>query len=426
MNKEEIFDLCEKYTQKEKIQFIYTDIQKEDININRFDIDKTEIKENSKLNIKVIVNGQTAQTSISKINKIEIENAIKTAKKIAKFKNNIKIKDFGSDKSNAKIKFDKKIKEYNISTLVPELKENIYKQKYIKGYMGSISKSSMELFYINPHINYESESYGVESTAIVNTKNKKDSSAHYWNEFTRAQDIDITGTFDQARLNAFNLMDPVQGKKDEYDIVLIPEHTQSLLDTFVINGTQGNLIQKKKSYLRNSLNKKVYSNNLTIIENPILDYFNGSRVIDDEGFKTKNKYIIKDGVFKTAIYDQEDALRYNKKPTGNGFSEDTQHTNLLQKPGSKNINNIIKNIDKGILVYQILGLHTSNLTNGEFTSTISSGIEINNGELGNSITNLNLTGNMKDIFNKVYFSKEQKFFGNGLWSFGIIPKIKLI
>ena len=426
MNKQEIFDLCEKFTKKEKVQFIYSDVQKEYININIFDIDKTEVTENRSLNIKIIVNGQTAKTSISKINKKEIENAIKTAKKIAKFKNNIKIKDFGSDRSNKKIIFDKKIKEFNLSNLVPELKENIYKQKYVKSYMGGINKFSSNSFYINPHTSYELERHSIEVAGIINTKNKKDSSAYHEEQFTRLEDIDITKVFDQARLNACNLIDPTQGKKDEYIIVFTPDMTRSLLNKFVIAGTQGDSIQKKKSYLHNYIGKKVYSKNLTLIEEPNIDYFTGSRVIDNEGFKTKPKSIIKDGIFKKAIYNQEDAIRYKIKPTGNGLSGDTYHTNILQKPGSKSINKIIEKIEKGILVYQILGLHTSNLTSGEFTSTISSGVEINKGKLGKAITNLNFTGNMKDIFKNVYFSKEQKFFGDSLYSFSIVPKVKLI
>jgi predicted Zn-dependent protease len=193
-----------------------------------------------------------------------------------------------------------------------------------------------------------------------------------------------------------------------------------------LDATNADLIHKKKSYLSNFYKNKVFSNNLNIIENPKLDYFTGSKTIDHEGFKTSKKKIIENGIFKKIIYNQENAIKYNKKPTGNGINNETEYTNIFLKPGKQSINNIIKNTKKGLLVYTILGMHSSNITNGEFSTNISNAVEIENGELKKSVTNLSFSGNMKEIFKKVSFSKEQKFIGNGLIPFSKFSKVKLI
>jgi len=87
---------------------------------------------------------------------------------------------------------------------------------------------------------------------------------------------------------------------------------------------------------------------------------------------------------------------------------------------------MISKTKKGILVYEILGFHTNKITTGDFSLTISSGKVIKDGNFKETITNLNLTGNLKELFKEIEFSKEQKFFGSSLYSFSKIQKVKLI
>jgi PmbA protein len=165
------------------------------------------------------------------------------------------------------------------------------------------------------------------------------------------------------------------------------------------------------------------------MESPHLDYFLKSQNMDDEGIKTTEKDIIKEGIFKKPIYDLYSSLKYNKKATGNGFLSNNYsagYTNIIQEAGSKSIEDVIDTTKKGILVYQILGLHTNKISDGNFALTISSGKEISNGKFTKTITNLNFSGNLKEILKEVYFSKEQKFFGSAVYSFTVITKVKLI
>ncbi|MFH0906494.1 MAG: metallopeptidase TldD-related protein [archaeon] len=433
MNKEELFEYCNKLSKNNSIEFIYRENVIDTCSIKQFELNTIKNNSSSALLIRALENYQFGNCVITNITKENIANGINQAKKIAKLKNNIKIKDFGSSKiSNAKIKFDKTLKEININNLFLEVKENLTKDKYIKSYEGGISKAEKYQFYINPHVNDISDLSYLTIGININTFDKTQSSGGYGEIFSKAKDIDISNVFNTAKINANNLINPLSGKKDNYTLIFIPEVLQSIVESLILPATVGEDIEKKESYLCESINKSVFSKNLTISEEPTLDYFLGSSLIDDEGFSTSKKVIIENGVFKKAIYDQLNATIYNKAVTGNGFRGSLfsdiacDHTNTIQNAGSQKIEDIISQTKKGLLVYGVMGLHTSNLTNGNFSLTINQAVLIENGKLKNSITNLNFTGNCKEAFKDMIFSKEQRFFGDSTYSFGIIDNVKLV
>ncbi len=430
MNKEEIYNFCEKISKKENIEFIYYSGKKTNIDFEKFDVTKSTNIESTALYIRVIVNGQIGFYTITEINEKNIRNGINKAKKIAKLKNDIKIKDFGNAKPKSHIHFDKQIKNIDFTGLIPDIKKQLTKDKYITSYEGNLNKMDNYEFYINPYTRKEEEKSSINLGVSVITKDKTQSSASYSNTFTKAEDIDIKRTFNQAKHDANLLLNPKSGKEGEYTLIFTPDVFNNLLSGLIIPATVGENIEKKESYLHSFIGKKVFSNKLTINEEPHIDDFTSSCSMDDEGFKTERKTIFDAGIFQTPIYDQYNATKYNKKTTGNGFRVGStiscNHTNLIQLPGHHSIDDIISKTKKGILVYSLLGMHTNKITTGDFSLIIGAGKEIINGQFKNTITNLRFTGNIIDTLKDIYFSREQKFNGNGLFSFGIIPKIRVI
>jgi predicted Zn-dependent protease len=429
MNREEIYNYCKNIVKKENITFTYFDSKKEEIDLNKFSIEKYTNNISQSLFIRIIENKNFGTYKVENITKENILKGINKAKEIAKFKkSDVKFTSFGNEKNNKKIKFDKEICKINFSEFYSEIKENLVKEKYITGYLGGLVKNQIDSFIINPYTEKTSKKSYIYLATSVLTKNKEKSSGDFESIYTRKKDIDISKNFLQAKINAYNLLDPKNGKQGEYTLILIPEITRELIG-FILSGTKGDVIEEKKSFLYNQINKQTFSKNLTLKEEPNLDYFLKSQEIDDEGYKTNKKEIFEKGVFKKPIYDLYNSIKYKKSPTGNGFISNNyyaSYTNKIQTPGKEKIDEIISKTKKGILIYGILGLHTNEITTGDFSVTISSGKIIENGQFKETVTNLNLTGNLKEMLKEVYFSKEQMFFGDSLYSFTIIPKIKII
>ena len=431
MNKE-ILELCEKFVKKEKVEFLYSDGYSKNAKIIGFDVSKVTNQEASGLLIRVIVNGYSGFTTITEINEKNILEGIEKAKKIAKLKKGTKILDFGSDVSKIKTKQDKEIKDFDISSKFKEIKDNLTKDKYIKSYEGGLSWNKGYSFYINPYTFKEDTSCATSFGLTVNTLDKKPSSASSSQVFTKVKDIDYVSVIDEAKKEAKLTLNPKQGEKGEYDLIFSADAAASIISNFIVHPTIGELMFKKQTYLSSSFGKAVFSKNLTITEDPFLDYFLHSESIDDEGFKTSKKDIIKNGVFNTSIYDQEYSVLSGKEVTGNGFRDGIyspatcSFTNLVVSPGKTRKEDFISKTKKGIYVYDVMGIHTSNMTSGEFSLTINSGKEIVNGEYKDTITNLNFTGNASEMFKTLEMSKERKFFGSALVPEMVILKVKLI
>ncbi|MDD3178489.1 MAG: metallopeptidase TldD-related protein [Candidatus ainarchaeum sp.] len=433
MNKEEIYNYCKKLAEDKHVEIMYREINSENINFEKFDINKVENKESQRLFVRTINKGKIADTTITDISKKNILEAIRKTLKISKLKTKTLITDFGNQTSKRKIKQDKDIKDLNARDLIPEIKKNLTKEKYFKNYIGEANKINSYESYFNPYTSYKQESSYIDlSTYIVTKKNNKSSNGWHYQTFTKEKDINVKNVFNQAKFNAYNQLSPKVGKKGEYDIILTPEVNKQILSKFLLEASIGEDIKKGRSYLLDKKNKQIFSEKLSLYEEPFLDYFLGSQAIDDEGFKTSRKKIFEKGVFKKEIYDQENALKFSEKPTGNGFRNTlinqilTGHTNILQEPGKKSIEDIVSKTKKGILVYSILGMHTNKIDTGEFTLVINSGKVIENGKYKETITNLNFAGNIMDVYKNCEFSKEQKFSGSSLFSFAKLNKRKLI
>ncbi len=432
MNKNKIFDICERIAKKEKVEFIYSDVYSCSAKIESFDISKINNQEASGLMVRAIVDGYSGYTTITEITEKNIKDAIENAKKIAKLKKGIKIKDFGKDKNKKVYKEDKNILEFDIAERIPETKKNLTKDKHTKSYDGGFGISRHYSFYINPYT-FKESNFGSASISLqINTHDKSPSSGGESQIFTKAKAVDFISVIDKAKDKAKLLLNPIQGKKGNYDLIFSQDASAQIISSFIIHPTIGELMFKKQTYLFESLGKDVFSKNLTITEKPQLDYFLSSEEIDDEGFNTSEKKIIEKGKFATTIYDQEYSVISGKKNTGNGFRDGVyspvscDFTNIVVTPGKKALKDIIPTTKNGIFVQDIMGIHTSNMANGEFSLTINAGKEIKDGRFKNTITNLNITGNCKDAFKEMELTKEQKFFGSALVPEMVLRKVRLI
>jgi PmbA protein len=409
----------------EDILFVYNQKLNENANINGFNYETITNSYEENINIFVNVNKKKGSYLVTNINKTNIDEGINKAKKLAKLKSKTDLDYFGNKIPKKKIIFDKSVNNVCFEDILKDTKKALTKDKYFKSYIGNIQKTQTTTKTIVNKDESGLNKSSISSSFTINTKKKNQSSGFFSEIYTKSKDINVERCLSQAKINANNLLSPCQGDKGGYTIIFTPEVLSEIISHFILNACKGDVIYKQKSYLKDYINKKIFSKNLTLVEDPHIDYFLGSYVVDYEGVRTNKKDLFKEGVFKKPIYNKKYGLLTNNKSTGNSFYG-ISFTNVLQKPGTRQIESIIQNTKKGILVYSVMGLHTNDIVTGDFSLTISSAKEIVNVEYKRTVTNLNLTGNIKDLFKEMYFSKEQLFFGNCLFSFGVTNNIKLI
>ncbi|MCK5135272.1 MAG: TldD/PmbA family protein [Bacteroidales bacterium] len=158
----------------------------------------------------------------------------------------------------------------------------------------------------------------------------------------------------------------------------------------LISALNGRSIQQKNSFLIDMAGEKIGSDLLTIVDDPFIVSGRGSRLFDREGLATKKRAIIEQGVLKSYYIDTYYGKKLDMEPT----SGDT--TNLVFKPGDKDLQELIASMDKAIFVTGFNG-GNSNGSTGDFSYGIE-GFLVENGKLTQPVSEMNITGNFNQFW----------------------------
>lgn len=213
-------------------------------------------------------------------------------------------------------------------------------------------------------------------------------------------------------------------KSSNYEIILRNNVMADMLSSFssIFLGSQ---VQRNLSLLKGKLGSKVAVNSLSIAEYPLM--YNGyfSRVFDDEGTETSNKYIIESGILKTFLHNNKTAQKDNIKSTGNGFrnshksSVEVIITNMYIEKRDNTLDDMIKIMRNGIIITDIDGLHAGiNPISGNF-SLLSKGLLVEEGKITKAVSKITIAGNFYEMLKNIkYIGNDIKFSNPGTSYFG--------
>ncbi len=191
----------------------------------------------------------------------------------------------------------------------------------------------------------------------------------------------------------------------KYPIVLTRDTATSILRAFTSSIFSGISAMRKMTILVDKIGQKVFGDNITLINDPFTNKALFKESFDDEGVPCKYKEVVKDGVFTGFFHNLRSAKFFNQAPTGNGYRSgagtNPTPVNLYLKEGSLSQDEIIKTIDKGLLITEVSGLHAGlNPISGNF-NVQSSGFLIENGQITKPVTLFVLSSNFYEMMNNV-------------------------
>jgi len=173
---------------------------------------------------------------------------------------------------------------------------------------------------------------------------------------------------------------------------------------------------------RFNLGEIVASENITIIDDGLLEGGLSSNSWDSEGNPHQVTEVIKNGVFQNRLYDQMYAMLEEKKSTGNARRAESGTvvngiSNLKILPGDISFDDMVSDIKEGYYIDKFSWLNPDDVS-GNFGAEIRSGYYIKNGEFKNPIKLGNVSGNVLEMVkNCVYISKGQEFIENSLFPY---------
>lgn len=175
--------------------------------------------------------------------------------------------------------------------------------------------------------------------------------------------------------------------------VIAPSCLDSILAAAIGNFTGNSAIIDSTSPWRNKLGEKVASDILSVSLIPIDERTIGGERYTSEGYKTQNCDIIENGVLKSFTLSEYAARKSGEKrcSTLSGCME--------VKNGETPYEELIKNIEKGILVGRLSG--GAPASNGDFSAVAKNSFLIENGKITRPILETMLSGNLADMLMNV-------------------------
>ncbi|MFX1377691.1 MAG: TldD/PmbA family protein [Promethearchaeota archaeon] len=198
----------------------------------------------------------------------------------------------------------------------------------------------------------------------------------------------------------------------EYEVILDHQAVNELL-FYISMATSSRLIIDKASFLTDKLEKQVFSDKLTLINNPHNPEHLGSRPIDDEGLATQRFPVVENGILKNYSCSRLDAVRLGTKALGtcyNFFGETIGFPFAeTMKPGIYSKEEMISEIKNGLLITNFHYINFVNPPVGSITGMTKDGLLIiKNGEIIGSARNMRFTDEIPRILKDIEIGKEFK------------------
>ncbi len=176
-------------------------------------------------------------------------------------------------------------------------------------------------------------------------------------------------------------------------------------------------VQKGKSLFAGKVGASVASEIMTIVDDGLYPGGIGTAPVDGEGVPRQRTPLIQAGVLKGYLYDTYTAKKDKIKSTGNAVRPGIKAppscglSNLYIEKGNLGMDALLSEAGTGLLVTDVMGMHTANPVSGEF-SVGASGIWIENGKKGYPVKGVAIAGNIIDILKSVSaVGSDLRFFG---------------
>jgi PmbA protein len=165
----------------------------------------------------------------------------------------------------------------------------------------------------------------------------------------------------------------------------------SLIGHFV-SAASGSSLYRRSSFLLDRLGTPVFSPAVEIVEEPHLPGEAASSYYDAEGVTTRSRRIVEAGVLEGWFLSTYSGRKLGLATTGNAGG----NHNLILKPGELDLEGLLKRMDRGFLVTELMGQGVNTVT-GDY-SRGAAGFWVEGGEIRFPVEEVTIAGNLPDMF----------------------------
>jgi PmbA protein len=257
-------------------------------------------------------------------------------------------------------------------------------------------------------------------------------------ECRRSADLHPERVGETVARKVIELFQPQTATSLQATVIFSPEAASYQLIDVLIDALNADHVVAGRSALTDQLESPVASDHLTITDNAILEGGFASRSFDDEGYPSRNTFLVKRGKLQSFIHNATSATTLTTENTGNasrfsgGFDmarwiigngyraqPEIYPSNLQVQLGSKTQDELVSETDEGVLVDSMAGFPQAG--SGMISAQLSRAFYIKNGEVQHAVKGGMISGVAFDWFKKISgIGRDSKQFQNA-----VIPSLRV-
>ena len=194
-------------------------------------------------------------------------------------------------------------------------------------------------------------------------------------------------------------------------VVLDPRVARSFV-SHLLGAISGPAIARGTSFLKDKLGQRIFSEAITITEDPHRQRGHRSKPFDAEGLANQRRALIDKGVLTTWLLDLRSARQLGLKSTGHAARGTASPpapaaTNIWIEAGDISPAELMADIKAGFYVTELMGMGVNGLT-GDY-SRGAAGFWIENGQTAFPVSEMTVAGNLNEMFARLTAANDLEF-----------------
>ena len=242
------------------------------------------------------------------------------------------------------------------------------------------------------------------SIELAVAENEDRQASWHWDVGRHPESFNLAAVGIEAAQKGEQKLNPKPLPAGKYPVVLHPEVAVDLF-SIIAGMLSAESVLKQRSLFAGKKGELIASPLLTLIDDGRLPNGLGSEPWDGEGLSTRRNVLLEDGVLKTYLHTLKTAAEMGEAPTGTasrglGGNPGVTLFNLFPKAGDKTAAELHRMAGNGVLITELMGLHTVDPVSGDL-SVGASGLRIRDGVLCEAVDKITFAGNLKDFLTRI-------------------------
>jgi|TARA_B110001452_G_scaffold46578_1_gene35618 PmbA protein len=384
----------------------------ETVNFRNKKLDESDRSDNLGVSLTTYIGKKKSSISSSNLTEDNIKNLIERCIETTKITpedefNSLPDEDLLAKKINdLNLYDDDHIKNDEKIEFLKEVEDEVFKKKEIINTETGFSESKTNFILANSDgfLNgYKSSSFSASCVAVAKDSSNNMERDYEFSNTCHLKDMLKPSQIGKVAANkTIQKLNPKKIQSEKISIIFDRRISKGILSAFA-SAISSSSIARGTSFLKDKLNKDIFSNSINIFDKPDIPKGLGSRYFDLEGVKTEELKLVDQGVLKHYLVDTYNGKKLNLKSNGrNGGA-----TNLFFEKGSTSYKDLLKLNQRSLYITETIG-HGSNLVTGDY-SVGATGFLVENGVFKYPVSEITIAGNFKDIFKNITLADDLEF-----------------